>query len=162
MGKQTALAMTQKDEREFISFLKTTGDIQIIKNWSPLEEPVFIDSFAMDEEKDWCYLIWNKDFDWDIRLVPIQENYITNNRRFYVDTYEAPVIEYSRHNFQAEGNYGRVYWSKNFLSPNKLKYDVELFNKWYMKVARWIRKNGRQEIKGNVYYLRDAWHTYKE
>lgn len=164
MGKQTAVAMTIKDEIEFITFLKSTGNIQIVKNWSPTKKPVFIDSFATDEEKDWDYLIWNREFDWRIKLMPINKNFVTDDRRFYIETSEAPVIEYSRHNFQEECNYGRIYWSKDFATPNKLKYDVEQFNKWYLKVAGWIRKKGKQETKGtlNTFYLPDAWKTYKE
>ena len=70
------------------------------------------------------------------------------------------LIEYDHHNFSDKrGIKGRIYWAKFFAAPKGLCYDVEGFTKWYDRVVRWIRKEGRQIEKGsyNTYYLPDAW-----
>jgi len=73
----------------------------------------------------------------------------------------APLLEYSRHNFQnCRGTYGRLYWNKYF--SGMPTYDVLAFDRWYSVVVRWFRKNGKQARKGtlNTYYLPDAWAKY--
>ncbi|EMO85216.1 hypothetical protein [Leptospira santarosai] len=164
MGKQIAVAMTKIDESLFLHFLKTISEIQILKtNALPASKNAFIiDDFSKDHENNFIYYIWNKSFPWNFEFSPIKTNGTERNLYYIKNIFEAPCIEYSRHNFKEEQNYGRLYWSKDFASTKPLQYDSMEFDKWYNQIVRWIRKNGKQKERGrlNTYYLPDAWNFF--
>lgn len=158
MGKQTAVALTPDDERAFLAFLESTGDIKLFVTFAPTIEALWVGSF--EEAPGWSVSICNLAFAWtpEYGTVTADATGTHNGYRYVSNAGTAPVIEYSRHNFQNDGRtYGRIYWGKRF-SDNPT-YDVQAFVKWYSTVARWLRKNGRQAVKGsfNTYYLPDAW-----
>ena len=164
MGKQTAVAMTDLDELEFLSFLRETADIQLLESFAPSKEELFVSQFSPIRQGHWAYDIWNKAFDWKIEYGQVRDD-VPKSRNpgwYYIgNTDSAPVIQYTRHNFNdASGlSYGRVYWSKYFAAgPHEIRYDVKAFSAWYDKIVRWIRKNGKQKEKGayNAYFLPDA------
>jgi hypothetical protein len=164
MGKQTAVAMTDKDEEEFLAFLHTTGKIQLFEDFAPTQEGIWVSKFAARTEGHWGYDIWNKAFKWKPSYARVRED-IPDTRRqawFYIDNkHSAPVIEYTRHNFSDKTGLGqgRIYWPKFFAaSPDQIDYDVNSFSDWYDQVVRWIRKNGKQRERGagNPYFLPDA------
>jgi len=153
MGKQIAVAMTIKDEENFLDFLNSIANIQIFISPAPNKEAFYINCFSKEYNANQKYYIWNKEFKWSLELGKITHDKTGERQNwFFIKDYEAPLIEYSRHNFEDEKMYGRIYWSKNFASPNPLKYDAALFEKWYNKVVRWIRKNGKQKEKGRFLF----------
>jgi hypothetical protein len=161
MGKQTAVAMTDKDEDLFLAFLHDTGDIQLFESHAPSPAQIRVTGFAPRQEGHWQYYIWNKAFAWNIEYGQVSEEAPVVERRgwYYVrNAATGPVIEYDRHNFSGSKT-GRIYWSKSWTlgDPNNF-YDVEAFGKWYDKIVRWIRKNGQQQNKGAyyLYFLHDA------
>ena len=164
MGRQTAVAMTDLDEVEFLTFLRGTADIQLVESFAPTKEELFVDAFSPRRRGHWTYDIWNRAFDWKIEYKRVRDCVpkSQNPGWYYVsNTHNAPLIEYSRHNFNdASGlTYGRVYWSKFFAAePNDIHYDVNAFSVWYDRIVRWIRKNGKQKERGayNPYFLPDA------
>lgn len=154
MGRQTAVAMTYKDEEKFLAFLRTTGEIQLLEDFAPTTKKIWVEDFARSTRGHWSYYIWNRRFEWKIKFGRVRED-VTKARNpgwFYIEnTQSAPVLEYMRHNFSDQSglSQGRIYWSKFFAaSPGEINYDVELFSDWYDQIVRWIRKNGKKKEKG--------------
>lgn len=163
MGRQTAVAMTDRDEGAFLTFLRSTADIQLLASRAPTKEATLVDGFAPREQGHWQYFIWNKAFPWWVEYGEIERD-PTGRRNGWVYVRNAstgPVIEYDRHNFaDRQGlSHGRVYWAKSWAAgPTGVHYDVDGFTRWYNEVVRWIRRHGEQRVKGayNPYYLPDA------
>lgn len=142
------------------------SEIQILKAdaSSASKDAFMIDDFSKDHENDFIYYIWNKSFPWNFEFSQTKTNRTEQNLYYIKNIFEAPCIEYSRHNFNEKQNYGRLYWSKNFAVINLLQYDIMKFDQWYNQIIQWVKKNGKQKYKGklNTYYLSDAWKLYAE
>lgn len=166
MGKQTAAAMTDEDEMLFLEFLRGLSDIKLLESSAPTEEAIWVDHFLPREQGHRQYYIWNTTFPWKPEFGRVTHDRSGTRQGWYFisNSLQAPLLEYDRHDFDDQLGHGtgRVYWAKYFAAPDVLSYDVDAFNKWYMKVVRWIRKNGKQKSKGtlNPYYLPDAWTKY--
>lgn len=166
MGKQISVAMTDKDEIYFLNYLRKIANIQLFEFCAPTKEQIWVENFSNRYEGHFSYYIWNKAFHYNIKYgQPINAKDINRRKWFYIsNTHDAPLIQYIRHNFSEDNAaYGRIYWAKYFSATNGLDYDVELFDKWYKNISRWIRKNGTQFEKGNYnpYFLPDA-HELKK
>ena len=161
MGKQTAIALTAADERAFLTFLRSTAEVKLILSSAPAVESLWVDSF--DCVQGWGqFRIWNTAFAWspEYGTVTMDPSGAHNGYRFVSNVSTAPLLEYTRHNFQnSRGAYGRIYWDTYY---SGVAYDSLAFSRWYSAVVRWLRKNGKQAWKGalNTYYLPDAWKKY--
>jgi len=121
-----------------------------------------ISGFPARGRDEWQYFIANENFPWSPELGRVRADApVVEHRGWYyiADTSSAPIIEYSRHNFEVRHSHGRVYWAKGFASSNYPSYDLEAFDQWYQRVVRWLRKNGRRISKDphSVYYFPGAW-----
>lgn len=146
MGRQISVALTQKDEEEFISFLRQSADIQIIRSFAETDEGLFVTNFGVRESGNWTLDIWNKAFPWKPEYAKTRLDLPEDRRNlsYISNKNDAPLIEYTRHNFNLGGVAGRIYWAKNFAAPNGLSYDVKGFEDWYESVVRWLRKNKKK------------------
>ena len=163
MSRQTQVAMTDADERDFLAFLRSTAEIQLFESSAPSPELMTVDQFAPREQGHWQYFIWNRSFAWAPEYQFVGRNAVVRDRvgwSFLGNKSSAPLLEYDRHNFSdARDGVGRVYWAKSFSAPAPLTYDVDAFSKWFDRVVRWIRREGRQLQRGvfEPYLLPDAW-----
>ena len=143
MGRQIAVAMDLDDEVVFWNFLHSAAEVDIYRSWSPSEAPV--QSFVVDRGAHTFY-IHNKAFPWKPEFERVDYTDRETGQPgtyFRIAHHHAPLVHYSRH----PG--GRLYWAKHFVSqPNELHYDVELFDKWFSLLMRWIRKNGSRTENG--------------
>lgn len=164
MGKQTAVALTPVDELVFLNFLRSIAEIRLLVSSGPTAESLSVESF--DSIRGYAtFYIWNTAFTWtpEYGIVTADPTGARNGYRFVNNSSTAPVLEYSRHSFtDPRGPYGRIYWCKSFASMPA--YDVAAFDKWYLAVVRWLRKNGKQAQKRTLdtYYLPDAWAKYRQ
>lgn len=162
MGKQTLIALTEKDEAMFLEFLQSTAPIRIFRAFASSPELLEIQNLPPRSSNEWQFLISNENFPWEPTLGRVLDHApVIEHRGWYyiADRSTAPAIEYLRHNFEVPHSNGRVYWAKSFASPDGLGYDITSFNSWYQKVVRWLRKNGHRHSNDpySVYYLPDAW-----
>ena len=161
MGKQVAVAMLEQDEAEFLGFLRSTATIRLFRWSAPTAETLSVESFADDRSVCWQFFIWNTAFPWEpsVRYVPADAPVVERRGWAYIsNSGTAPVLEYDRHNFSDKNAGGRIYWAKYFVASKPLTYDVADFERWYDRVARWLRKQGRRitpESRG-PYYLPHA------
>ena len=142
MGRQTEAVLDDEAEQEFISFLRSTGDIEIFRSFAIAPEDLKLSDFAVKGRGEWIYYIWNKNFDWVPEYKQTRDDLEDKSRcgLYYVSNKDgAPLIEYSRHNFD-NGNTGRIYWSKYFSAPKDLDYDVDAFESWYESVVKKVHK----------------------
>ena len=152
MGRQVEVAMLDDDEIAFQSFLEGIANIAIYRARSP--KPTAIGAFGTVPD-EWTFYVHNRSFSWEptfdeMRYVDSagdpQVFYRPNDRH-------APLLEYSRHSFQAPNPQvaGRLYWAKLFVSqPSELQYDVVAFDRWFSAVARWVRRNGIRMNHGST------------
>lgn len=162
MGKQTAVAMTDKDEEAFLNFLRDVAEIQIYRSFARTQSDLLVQSFATTADPCNLFYIWNRNFHFEPEYGKTKMADVSDDHQFWYTSniHNAPVIEYSRHSFEhASPLSGRLYWAKTFSAPGGVTYDLQAFDVWYARVVRWVRKHGRQREKGayNPYYLPDAW-----
>ena len=137
MGKQVAAKLTEEQECEFLAFLRTTADVVLIRAAGATPDDLFDAEFA--KRGDWCwhYLLWNRGFQW----APEISNH--NDHVAIVNTNAAPLIEYTRHNFDGSEPVGRLYWAQDFAAPDGLAYDSSTFSEWVELAFGWVRRQSR-------------------
>ena len=92
-GKQIAVAMTERDERRFLAFLRTTADVQILALNSPSADHVWLNAFPPRRSQDRLsrgFVLWNRAFGWEPEIQTFQHG------AGVVNAHRAPVIEYLR------------------------------------------------------------------
>ena len=163
MGRSVGVAMTQKDEEEFLKFLKETAEIELLLPFSESQDGFSIEKFPdrnIKEEKIKVF-IWNK------KLGNPPRPKLTANGKYFIEhIHRYPVLEYSSHkfapwhSFQPIGDPGRIYWSGTKAKSHL--YDDKLFEVWYRKISHWIKSNGteRKKIKG-YYYMPNTSKWYR-
>jgi len=161
MGRQIQVALLDEDEADFVAFLRSSAQIQIIESFAPTPAHLFVDRLLPREDGHWQYFIWNKAFAWEPELSFVAPDAPNAGRRgwaYISNKGSAPLIEYDRHNFAPKGAAGRVYWAKAFSAPLGVAYDVASFEVWYNSVVRWLRKRGRRvaEEPNGMLYLPQA------
>ncbi len=158
MGRQIAVAMLPEDETRFVQFLRSTTEIRLFR-WSA-PSPSQLEVFGTELGNERSFYIWPTAFKWEPEFSQFGEIAVPESRgRFYLrNTSAAPLLEYSRHGFEPGQAYGRLYWSKTFAAPVGLDYDSAVFETWYERVVRWVRKNGQRykAERSGPYYLPQA------
>jgi len=134
MGRQVEASLSEGDEQALLDFLRTESSVQIIRAFSPSQDALFVDSFEPRGEGNWHYYLWNRSFNWEPRFSVTSTDpplvYVSNKST-------APLLEYTRH---TQHGRGRIYWAKRFSAPSGLLYDVAAFERWYVSVARWVKR----------------------
>jgi hypothetical protein len=160
-GRQLAIVMNLDDEREFVSFLRSSADIKLIESFAPSIRELWVDEINPIFTGHHTYHIWNCAYGWKPNYGTVGEKAYDRNSigwRYVSNKSDAPLLELTRSNI-VEGKIGRLYWAKDFSSPKGLRYDSSKFGRWIDNVWRWIRKYGKKEssIIGDPYFLPGAW-----
>lgn len=153
MGRQVAVNLSEHEESEFFAFLRRSADIQIIRTFASSPTALFVDDLEPRGPDNWTYYVWNKAFAWKPSFAQTRVDLPEVDRRglHYVSNIStAPILEYSRQAPGEKAAYGRLYWGKYFSAPNGLEYDVESFEAWYEKVARWLRARKAGATRSNT------------
>ena len=168
-GQQIAVAMTVRDERRFLAFLRTTADVQILALNRPSADHVWLNAFPPRRSQDRLsrgFVLWNRAFGWEPEIQTFQHG------AGVVNAHRAPVIEYLRHPFFVlSREAGRLFWSRGvtidgpYLGEDKVSryaYDPERFDVWWRQVIQWIKANSyhRSDQHGFIHYLPWAWWMY--
>jgi len=165
MGRQTSVALSEEDERDFLAFLRAETDVKVFRWSAPSPELLSIPEFLPGGSEHHTFRLWNTAFPWNPEFAQwspeVQNPHLTS--QFHLkNTAGAPVIEYSREAFDnpAAIVHGRVYWNTDFAIYRGPHYDTVAFGRWFDKVVRWLRKNGKriELTKGwYQYWLPGAW-----
>lgn len=159
-----AVAMTEKDERDFLQFLRSTADIRIFNEKAASPELLTLEELPPRSSGVRQVFIWNVQFPWTLRVEP------TKIGTCFVKNYASgPVIGYYRDSLGSPPfNRGSIFWPTS-PDPEMLQanpqtpycYDHDAFRPWYEKIVRWVLNNGRRGWgKNRQYYLPDAWRRH--
>jgi hypothetical protein len=165
MGKQIQVAMNREDEKEFLSFLRTTADIELFETFAPSINALWCEDFNDALNGHWSYTIWNKKFIWTPEYSSVGKQAHNPEHigwKYVSNISTAPVIQVTRSDIRT-GEAGRLYWAKDFAAPYGLSYDIDQFTMWVEKIWRWIRKHGTKvrEIPLEPYVLSGALREWK-
>ena len=150
MGRQTAVALSEDDEREFLGFLRADADVKIIQWAAAAPELIFVPEFPKCGPGQHSFRLWNTAFPWQpefARWKPGHVQYPNLAGQYYLkNTAGAPLIEYTREPFDNPKPlvHGRVYWNTDFAVYTGPTYDTALFGQWFDKIVRWLRKRGKR------------------
>ena len=167
MGRQLAIAMTMTDEREFLAYLSSVGEIRIAESFATSVDALWVDRFSAELDGHWVYYIWNREFHWTPEYGETDKGVGRTSRHtmaYISNASDAPLLEFDRSDVEA-GRYGRIYWAKGFSAPSGLNYDVKRFAQWYDLAAGWVRKHAagkKSQGSAVTWFLSDAWALDKE
>jgi hypothetical protein len=140
LGRQVTFFMAREDEDKFLSFVKTTGDVDILPLVSPSSEFSGVNTlpepFSMENWRQ--FWLFNRSISprFESEFVQEQGGYVLNGLL-------SPVVEFSRS--YVEGNTmrpGRI-WAEFTVvdgETNDLDQKDRNFRNWYETLAKWIRK----------------------
>lgn len=158
MSKQLRFYMTPQDTVDFLSHIRMWQDTVIISPLSTSDKPKIIAEISISNELD-TILFWNTSYAInceDIRKIHrkrYQEEtnaYIETGEIIYlVNTGNSPVIEFSPSRLTANNTLtkGRIWVDLYRLEGRSLVYKGQDFERWYNRVARFLRGNLKR-IKG--------------
>ena len=139
MGKQIRFYMTIDDEREFMHYVRSTGDVVLISGVSLGPEPetwLYPYQLAGRQFGESCHL-WNRTISPPpkIKFVP-QQNY------YHLDSLDSEVINIGRSKLTAnELSMGRLHIEDRILlTDGHLHSKAKIFLQWYGELTHWIRK----------------------
>ncbi len=166
MGRQTAVVATEQDERTMLAFLRSSADIRILRVGARTRDEVWVTEFAPYDRFHDRYLLWNTAFAWEPDIQQAEGRFIVRDRLT-----ACPVIDFVRTDVERllrPDNtllvaFGRLYWAKPHVT-DCVAYNVAEFDRWYDRVIRWVRKQGRRvpAISLSPYLLPDAWRRWQE
>jgi hypothetical protein len=115
MGRQTAVALLEDDEREFLSFLRADADIKVLQWSAPAPDLIFVPAFPRRGPGQHSFRLWNTAFAWEPEFAQWEAAKVrdpTLAERYYLkNTAGAPLIEYTREPIDSPSAlvHGRVY-----------------------------------------------------
>lgn len=163
--RQIAVVMTEKDERQFMAFLRSTAPISILLPGAPSKDQIIIEDLPSPRKGQSMFYLWNGNFG------PCAPELSVNVKgSIYVKSpHRRPILEYCRASPRSSGpdTLGRLYWDP-VIDPDgacrvkgayAYSYDVVAFEEWYEFVVSWVKKNSRIKQFGfnEVHYLPSAW-----
>jgi hypothetical protein len=167
--RQIAVVMTEKDERQFMAFLRSTAPISILLPRASTKDQIAIDSLPPRRKRQGQgqgkFYLWNENFGPCTPTLSVDANgyvYVKHSDR-------SPILEYSRDLLTGWVPHaiGRLYWGRGIdpdgtfraNSAYAFSYDAVAFEKWYKLVVSWVKKNSRvKQINSvKVHYLPSAW-----
>ncbi len=153
MGKQVNFYMTDSDEEDFFSFTRSDRDAVIILDGMTSEDyPCFTD--MPEREAPFSYSVWL--WDRDHSPTPILTE-IPKHHFFLVDRFGSEVIQLSRCSVEEKCLVRGRIWAEMAMweSDGTLVRKSKTFEKWYDRLARWIRSHSVRYDKG-VYVMPGA------
>jgi hypothetical protein len=137
--------MTRKDEKQFVEFVKSTGDVVVLPNDSPEERFDPVGSFPKYSTRGWhIFSFFNRDISDNLRV-----RYVKEQGYWTLERTDSSVIEFCRssieHKFSKNRPIvrGRIWAQFTILDEEEMELVPKEpeFTKWYEKIARWLRKN---------------------
>ena len=153
MGKQVNFYMTQEDEAEFLEFMRSERDVCLIPDTLPTESIACMSYLPKRGET----LFWFKVSLWDRNhSPPPKRRHVQEQGYWVVDELNSEVIEFSR-SILSEGRLvrGRIWaemteWQQT--EPPSLVRKSKTFEKWFDKLARWIRQHATRDENGDYVF----------
>ncbi len=155
MGKQVNFYMLEEDEQEFVEFVLGDGKTVLLGTAGFQEMPPVLDRLPVEysplDPKDWLTVFfWRPGYPLFTRYIVMKAGPLQGRGAYFVDAHRSSVIEFSRSLLRPEENVltqGRIWAEMRYWEGEQLVYKGEEFEKWYDRIARWLRRRYRK-----VYY----------
>ncbi len=153
MGKQINFYMTNSDEEEFLNFVRSDRSVGVFMVTMPTDSIPLLTELPQSEIPFWLSIcLWDRDNSPQPNL-----RYVTEQKYYVVNKSTSEVIEFLRSNIKKRSiSRGRI-WAEMAMweSDGTLVRKSETFEKWYDRLARWIRRHSVRYDKG-VYVMPGA------
>lgn len=150
MGRQVNFYMMESDEQEFLRFVRSDREVCISMTAVPSSEPVPFTVLPDRRTPGWFAL-----FLWDVTNSPPPKlEYIREQNHYVVDEYVSEVIEFHRSTMHEDCLVrGRIwaqikYWDLEN-DPPEIVTKSEHFQKWYNRLANWIKRRSIRDERGD-------------
>jgi hypothetical protein len=169
--------MLPGDEQLFFDYVLKDGDVKAILEHLTEPRIEIIPSQNLVQKGSINlpdFLIWNTNnplpFE-QIKIAHLQKydedimDYVpTGQVSYYVDKDVTPVIEYTPSRIRPDGeiSQGRIWAQMYYVEGNEWVYKGDAFNKYYEKIARWIRKNFSRIENADGYFGPEAFKLHKD
>ncbi len=153
MGRQLGFCMTFEDERRFIEFARSDRNVRMFTRRQNTLNIEFLEELPLPEDVTAGQL-----FLWDEDNSPFPTwCYVPKGGFYFVDTGQSEVIEFDRCAIDEKGRWipGRIWAEFSMLDGDRLVKKGQVFEKWFDRLARWIRKHGVRD-EGLEYVLPGA------
>ncbi len=140
MGRQVRFCMTFDDERRFIEFARSDRNVRMFKPDQNTLDIEFLEELPPSEDiSAGQVLLWDKENSPFPTL-----RYVSKGGFYYVETGQSEVIEFSRCGIDKKERWipGRIWAEFSMLDGDRLVKKSQAFEKWFDRLARWIRKHG--------------------
>ena len=152
MGRQVNFYMTAEDERQFVTFIRSMGNVAILGSVQLSKAVLELQELPPVGEPFWFALcLWNK----DCSPAPKME-YVTEQNYYCVEETESEVVEFSRSGV-CDGRLvrGRIwaemtYWQLD--DPPVVVKKSAAFGKFYDRLANWLRRQSVRDGAGNYVF----------
>ena len=142
MGRQINFYMAPNDEKTFLDYVLSTGNVAIIGQPSPTNQPRILKDFnpTVRDETLWLTVyLWNQDTTPQVflRAVETQGYYVVN-------FFKSEVVEWGRCYLDMEKKIlrrGRIWMEAYDLEGDQFIKKSEAFIRWFERLQRWVRKN---------------------
>ena len=154
MGRQINFYMAPNDEKAFLDYILSTGNVAIVGEPGPTNQPRILKDFnpAVRDETLWLTVyLWNQDTTPQVflRAVETQGYYV-------VDFFKSEVVEWGRCYLDLEKKIlrrGRIWMETYHLEGEQFIKKSEAFIRWFERLQRWVRKNCEKSEKSPGCYV---------
>lgn len=177
MGKQIRFYMLPGDELLFFDFILKDSDTKAILEHPKEPRIEIIPSQTLIQGGSVNlpdFLIWNTNTPLPLDQIKtahlrkydesIMDYVPTGQVGYYVDKFVTPVIEFTPSRIRPDGeiSQGRLWAEMHYVVGNEWVYKGDTFNKYYEKIARWIRKNFSRIENADGYFGPEVFKLYKD
>jgi hypothetical protein len=149
MGKQISFYQTKDDEKEFVAYMRCTGDVVILAQTSAHELEEFPFFYALEGRKlgEACH-VWNR----SISPKPVTEHYSVHGGCYCLDFMQSEVINVMRCKLTDRGlSMGRLHIEDRVLDASgQMRPKSEAFISWFSTLCYWLKER-YNKVSGGAY-----------
>lgn len=168
MGRQLPIIATRTDERKLLNFIRTLSPIRVYVSFAKTVDALWINDWEHRDIEECGFNVWLQSYPWAPEYKQTGGARCPMDRRglWYVSNGgAAPVFEISRPVPNSTAG-GRIYWARDFSSPDGLAYDSVDFASNVDRVWNWIRRSAHRRLSNGKregpYYLPEAWSRLRQ
>ncbi len=168
MGKQVNFYLLEEDESDLVAFVLSHPDAVILGDPSTQDSPSILEHLPTGDApipyRGTVYL-WKRGGPLLMTRHTIIAGPLVGRELYFVDSLRSHVIELARtHLLEEEGLIirGRLWAEMRYWEGEILMYKGEAFEKWYDRLARWIRTHYQKVADHRPYIGPQACRLYQK
>jgi hypothetical protein len=156
MGRQINFYMAPNDEKIFLDYILSTGEIAIIGEPSPTNQPRVLTDFTpvVADETLWLTVyLWNQQTTPQVFMEAVE-----TQGYYLVDFFKSEAIQWSRCYLDTQKpilRRGRLWIETYHFEDEQPIKKTEAFIRWFERLQRWVRKNCAKSDEYQGCYIGD-------